>query len=130
MFVMENITDKAWYKQAVGYDNKWFYYYDQPYFDEVTGDLCATVIRHVHLKDGREGCFAADLFLADCQSKLNEVQVYETGGAMMVTKSGLILSYRDDPSLCGSNIADTGDALLTACAVPRRGCFRLAGSAV
>ena len=47
-FTLEGVTEKAWYKEALGYDNTWFYYYDVPYFDEVTGDLCATVIRHVH----------------------------------------------------------------------------------
>jgi methyl-accepting chemotaxis protein len=108
-YVMENVTEKAWYKEAVGYDNSWFYYYDQPYFDDVTGDLCATVIRHVHLKDGREGCFAADLFLAKAQEKLNSVELYETGGAMMITKGGLILTYRDDPSLCGKNASELSD---------------------
>lgn len=113
-YVMENVTSRAWYAEAVGYDNSWFYFYDQPYFDEVTGDLCATVIRHVHLKDGREGCFAADLFMSNAQKTLNEVQLYETGGAMMITKSGLILSYRDDPSLCGQNIADLTDQPLLA----------------
>lgn len=112
-FTMEGITEKAWYKQALGYDNTWFYYYDVPYFDEVTGDLCATVIRHVHLQDGREGCFAADLMLSTAQETLNEVTLYETGGAMMVTAEGLILTYRDDPSLCGTKIADNaGNAFL------------------
>ena len=116
-FVMENITAHAWYQQALGYDNSWFYFYDQPYFDEVTGDLCATVIRHIHLKDGREGCFAADLFLAKAQKTLNEVQLYQTGGAMMITKSGLILSYRDDQSYNGKTIEEVGDnALLSAIA--------------
>ena len=108
-YVMENVTARAWYQQAIGYDNSWFYYYDQPYFDDVTGDLCATVIRHVHLKDGREGCFAADLFLAKPQERLNMVTLYETGGAMMVTADGLLLSYREDPSLCGTNVADLPD---------------------
>ena len=108
-YVMENVTAHAWYQQAIGYDNSWFYYYDQPYFDDVTGDLCATVIRHVHLKDGREGCFAADLFLAKPQERLNKVTLYETGGAMMVTTDGLLLSYREDPSLCGTNVADLPD---------------------
>ena len=108
-FTMEGITEKAWYKQALGYDNSWFYFYDQPYFDEVTGALCATVIRHVHLKDGREGCFAADLMMGSSQEKLNEVQLYETGGAMMVTAAGMILSYRDDASLVGTNLADSPD---------------------
>ncbi len=116
-YVLEGVTEKAWYKEALGYDNKWFYHYDVPYFDNVTGDLCDTVIRHVHLKDGRQGCFAADLFMADTQSKLNEVKVNETGGAMMITKGGLILTYRDDPSLCGTNISDiTDQPLLTSIA--------------
>jgi methyl-accepting chemotaxis protein len=108
-FTMENITEKAWYKEAVSYDNSWFYYYDVPYFDEVTGDLCATVIRHVHLKDGREGCFAADLMMAGAQEQLNGVQLYETGGAMMITEQGLVLTYKDDPSVCGKNISEISD---------------------
>ncbi len=108
-FQMDAITEKSWYKQAMGYDNSWFYFYDQPYFDTVTGQLCATVIRHIHLKDGREGCFAADLFLDDAQKSLNDVKLYETGGAMMLTASGLILTYRDDPSLCGKNVSELGD---------------------
>jgi methyl-accepting chemotaxis protein len=108
-FTMEGITEKAWYKQALEYDNTWFYYYNVPYFDEVTGDLCATVIRHVHLQDGREGCFAADLMLGTAQETLDAVSLYKTGGAMMVTSQGLILTYRDDPSLCGSVIEDTTD---------------------
>ena len=108
-YVMEDVTSHGWYVEAVGYDNSWFYYYDQPYFDAVTGELCATVIRHVHLKDGREGCFAADLFMANTQKQLNEVAVYQSGGAMMITKSGLILSFKDDPSLCGKNISEVTD---------------------
>ena len=108
-YVMENVTSRGWYVEAVGYDNSWFYYYDQPYFDDVTGELCATVIRHVHLKDGREGCFAADLFMSDSQKKLNEVEVYQSGGAMMITKGGTILSFKDDPSLCGKNISEVTD---------------------
>ncbi|MCR5544948.1 MAG: methyl-accepting chemotaxis protein [Lachnospiraceae bacterium] len=101
-------TEKAWYLEALTYDNNWLYYYDVPYFDTATGNLCATVIRHVHLKDGREGCFAADLMMATAQQSLGEVQLYDTGKAMMVTEDGLILSYEDD-SLCGANISDNAD---------------------
>ena len=113
-YVYNNVTEAAWYKEAVAYDNSWFYYYSDPYFDDITGDLCATVIRHIHLKDGREGCFAADLFLANAQKKLNEVEAYGSGGAMMITKGGLILSYKDDPSLCGQKVADLSDQPLLA----------------
>ncbi len=108
-FSIENITQNVMYVEAVQYTNSWFYYYDEPYFDTVTGALCSSVLRHVHLQDGREGCFAADLMLSNAQEKLNEVELYKTGGAMMVTASGLILSYKDDPSLCGSNVADVPD---------------------
>lgn len=108
-FQMEGITEKPWYTQSLGYDNSWFYFYDVPYFDTVTGDLCATVIRHIHLKDGREGCFAADLFLAGSQESLNQIKLYETGGAMLLTPQGLILSYRDDPSLNGKNVSELSD---------------------
>lgn len=106
---MESITQKPWYIEALTYDNSWFYYYDVPYFDTVTGYLCATVIRHVHLKDGREGCFAADLMLSTAQETLDSVKLYETGGAMMVTGDGMILTYGADSSYCGSNVSDITD---------------------
>ncbi|MCR5776039.1 MAG: methyl-accepting chemotaxis protein [Lachnospiraceae bacterium] len=106
---LEGITQKPWYTEALSYDNSWFYYYDVPYFDIATGDLCATVIRHVHLLDGREGCFAADLMLASSQTTLDSVQLYKTGGAMMVTSEGLILSYGKAPDYCGQNISDIAD---------------------
>ncbi|MCR5416875.1 MAG: methyl-accepting chemotaxis protein [Pseudobutyrivibrio sp.] len=107
-FTMEGITEKPWYKEALGYDNTWFYYYDVPYFDNVTGELCSTVIRHVHLKDGREGCFACDIMMGTIQETLNSIQLYKTGGAMMVTTDGLILTYKDT-EVCGTNIADNTD---------------------
>lgn len=104
-FQMDGITEKAWYIQAMGYDNSWFYYYNVPYFDTVTGELCATVVRHVKLKDGREGCFACDLFMGTIQNTLNDVKLYQSGGVMMITSEGLILTY-SDTSVCGTTIAD------------------------
>ncbi|MBR1571912.1 MAG: methyl-accepting chemotaxis protein [Lachnospiraceae bacterium] len=101
-------SEKAWYKEAMAYTDKYFYYYDVPYFDSATGDLCSTVQRHVHLKDGREGVFVADLMMSSAQSKLNEVQLYDTGKAMMVTSDGLILSY-EDASVCGQKIEEIED---------------------
>ena len=108
-YSIEDCTENVMYKAAMQYTNSWFYYYDVPYFDKVTGALCASVIRHVHLKDGREGAFAADLFLSFSQEALNNVKVYDTGGAMMVTSQGLILTYRDNPEVCGTLIADNAD---------------------
>ncbi|WP_029674408.1 methyl-accepting chemotaxis protein [Butyrivibrio sp. VCB2006] len=114
-YVIDNVTDNVMYKEAMTFTNKWFYYYDVPYFDSVTGELCASVMRKVQLLDGREGAFAADLMLNSVQESLNKVELYQTGGAMMVTSQGQILSYRDDPSLCGSNISELADnAFLTA----------------
>ena len=49
------------------------------------------------------------LMLSAAQSTLNEITLYDTGGAMMITTEGLILTYRDDPSLCGTSIADNAD---------------------
>ena len=108
-YVMENVTNNVMYKEADTYTNSWFYFYDQPYFDTITGDLCASVMRKVTLKDGRTGCFAADLMLSSAQEKLNKIQLYKTGGALMITSQGLILSYKDDPSLNGTNVADLAD---------------------
>ena len=96
-----DVSQKAWYKEAMGYTNKYFYYYDQPYFDNATGKLCATVQRHVHLKDGREGAFVADLMIGSVQKKL------------MVTTDGMVLSY-DKKDACGKNLKDLkNDAILT-----------------
>lgn len=99
---------KAWYTEAMGYTNSWFYFYDVPYFDTVTNELCATVQRKVTLKDGRVGVFDADLMMGNVQNVLNEVKLYDSGRAMMVTTDGLILSY-EDLSMCGTNIADYPD---------------------
>jgi methyl-accepting chemotaxis protein len=101
-------TEKAWYLEAMDYTNSWFYYYDVPYFDTAAGQLCATVQRHVQMKDGREGVFDADLMMGSIQEILNQVQLYETGKAIMITTSGLILSY-PDTSMCGTNVADYPD---------------------
>ncbi|MBQ1597938.1 MAG: methyl-accepting chemotaxis protein [Lachnospiraceae bacterium] len=98
-------TQKPWYKEAMGYTNAYYYYYDKPYFDKATGDLCSTVQRHVHLKDGREGVVVADLMMSDVQKLLSEVKLYDSGKAMMVTSEGMILSY-SDKKLNGSNIKE------------------------
>ncbi|MCR5581802.1 MAG: methyl-accepting chemotaxis protein [Pseudobutyrivibrio sp.] len=103
------VTEKEWFKQGMGYDNTWFYYYDQPYFDAATGDLCATVIRHIHLKDGREGVFCADLILTSLQQQLSEIQLYKTGGCMMTTAEGQILVYKDT-DVCGTLISDNSSS--------------------
>ena len=99
------VTEKGWYNEGITYDNKWFYYYDQPYFDAATGDLCTTVIRHIHLQDGRDGVFASDLLLTSFQTKLNEISIYNSGGCVLVTTEGQILSHKDT-SVCGENLAD------------------------
>ncbi|MBE5831133.1 MAG: methyl-accepting chemotaxis protein [Butyrivibrio sp.] len=107
-YAIEDCTDNVMYKEAMTYTNSWFYYYDVPYFDTVTGGLCASVIRHIHLKDGREGAFAADMFLSSVQEELGNVQIYQTGGAMMITGQGLLLTYKN-AEVCGQNVADIKD---------------------
>ncbi len=108
-YSIEDCTDNVMYKEAMTYTNSWFYYYDVPYFDTVTGDLCASVIRRVHLKDGREGAFAADMFLSGIQEELDGVQLYNTGGVLMITSQGLLLTYKDNKEVCGQNVADIAD---------------------
>jgi methyl-accepting chemotaxis protein len=101
---MEGVTQTEWYIQAISYTNSWFYFYDEPYFDSVTGALCATVVRHVHLQDGREGCFTADFMLKKASDTLDSIELYKTGGAMMMNTSGLILTYKDTPNLAGNYV--------------------------
>jgi len=108
------VTEKEWYIEGMKNDNSWFYYAGEPYFDAATGDLCATVVRHIHLQDGREGVFASDLTLTSLQQQLNEISLYKTGGCIMVTGTGQILSYKDT-SICGTNINDnSSDKFLNA----------------
>ncbi|MBR1440835.1 MAG: methyl-accepting chemotaxis protein [Lachnospiraceae bacterium] len=97
-----------WYQQVIGNTNSYFYFYDEPYFDSDTGNLCATVIRHITLKDGREGVLAADLMLAASQEVLNSVQIYKSGRAMMVTASGQVLCY-ENAAACGHLVEETPD---------------------
>ena len=108
----KDVRESAWYQQGMGYDNSYYYYYDVPYFDSDTGDLCATVIRHVHLKDGREGTVASDLMMAASQEYLNGVSVFETGRAAMITSEGLILSC-ENADYCGLSTDETEDAFYT-----------------
>lgn len=105
-------TQSKWYKQGISYDNAYFYYYDEPYFDEDTGKLCSTVIRHVHLKDGREGVFACDLMMESIQTALSKVKFYNTGRVMMVTKKGMILA-NPTSGLNGKTLKESKDPLYT-----------------
>jgi len=110
----KDIRETGWYKQGMQYSDSYFYFYDEPYFDADTGDLCATVVRHVNLKDGREGVFAADLMMATAGEYLDSVQIYNEGHAMMMTEDGMVLSYING-DVCGQNVADiTDDKLLAA----------------
>jgi methyl-accepting chemotaxis protein len=109
-----NVLTTKWYQQGMGYNDSYFYYYDVPYFDSATGNLCATVIRHVKLKDGREGVIAADLMMETAQKYLNSVKVLDSGKAMMTTGNGMILSY-SNKKICGKTLASQKkDKLLTA----------------
>ena len=104
-----DVRETAWYQQGMGYSNTYYYFYDVPYFDSDTGDLCATVIRHIHLKDGREGVLASDLMMAAAQEYLNNVSIFDNGRAVMITSEGLILSS-PNADWCGMTIEETGDA--------------------
>ncbi|SET24117.1 methyl-accepting chemotaxis protein [Pseudobutyrivibrio sp. C4] len=105
-----DIREKPWYQEGIAYTDSYYYFYDVPYFDLNTGNLCATVLRHVHLKDGREGVIAADLMMSACQDYLNSVTLYGTGRAMMATSQGLILSA-EDTAMCGQNLVDVDNKL-------------------
>ena len=105
----KDVRESAWYQQGMGYDNSYYYFYDVPYFDSDTGDLCATVVRHVHMKDGREGVVASDLMMAACQAYLNEISIYGSGRALMITADGMILSS-PKTEWCGLTLEETEDA--------------------
>ncbi|MQN00952.1 MAG: methyl-accepting chemotaxis protein [Lachnospiraceae bacterium] len=108
-----DVTTMSWYKQGMSYNNKYFYYSGEPYFDDDTKKLCTTVIRHVHLKDGREGVFACDLMIESIQKSLKKITFYNTGHVMMVTKKGMILANPTD-SLNGKTLTKSNDPLFKA----------------
>lgn len=95
--------NEEWYLEGMSYPNNWFYFWDVPYFDAITGDLCATVQRKVTLRDGRQGVFLADFMMGTFQEQLDAIQLYDTGKAMMITADGLVLSY-EEKGFCGFTI--------------------------
>ncbi len=106
----KDIRETNWYKQGIAYDNSYYYFYDVPYFDASTGDLCATVVRHIHPKGMADGVIASDLMMKSSQEYLNGISIYGTGHAIMITGQGMILSA-PNTEWCGQNIADVGDTL-------------------
>ena len=95
--------EQEWYLEGMSYPNSWFYFWDVPYFDAITGDLCATVQRKVKLKDGREGVFLADFMMGTFQEQVDAISLYDTGKAMIVTQGELVLSY-EEKGFCGFTI--------------------------
>nr|MCR5373926.1 methyl-accepting chemotaxis protein [Lachnospiraceae bacterium] len=100
---------EAWYLEGMSYPNNWFYFWDVPYFDAITGDLCATVQRKVKLKDGREGVFLADFMMGTFQEQVDAIKLYDTGKAMIVTQGELVLSY-EEKGFCGFTIDEILEA--------------------
>ena len=97
------VTEKNWYLQGLNADE--FEIYDVPYFDSDTGDLCATYIKHVKLKDGRDGVVASDFMLNGIQQIIDESEVVGDGNAIVVSDDGLILCYPNEKVL-GMNISE------------------------
>lgn len=95
--------NEAWYLEAMAYPNSWFYFWDVPYFDAITGDLCATVQRKVKLRDGRTGVFLSDFMMGTFQQEIDNISLYDTGKAMMITDEELVLSY-EEKGFCGFTV--------------------------
>ncbi|MCR4695211.1 MAG: methyl-accepting chemotaxis protein [Pseudobutyrivibrio sp.] len=103
------VTEKEWYLLALSQSDEGLYLYDVPYFDKASGALCATYVRHINFKDGREGALCSDLMMSSIQSYLNEVTFLDCGKAMLVTGDGMILSY-ENPEIAGTYLADQTDS--------------------
>lgn len=101
-------TQSDWYKYGMSQTDSYFYYYDEPYMDEDSGKLCATVVRHIKLADGREGVFAADLMLEPIQEIMSKVKFYDSGRAMLITKKGMLLSSNIDQKNAGKTLKEAG----------------------
>ena len=97
------VTEKNWYQQ--GLDAEEFELYDVPYFDSDTGDLCATYIKHVKLKDGRDAVIASDFMLNGVQAIIDSTEVVGNGNAIVISEDGLILCYPNEKVL-GKNISE------------------------
>ncbi len=102
-------TGQDYFLEAMAYPNSWFYFWDVPYFDASTGGLCSTVQRKVTLRDGRVGVFIADLMMSSFQTTIDNISLYDTGKAMIITKSGQVLCYSDQ-DICGYTVDEIIEA--------------------
>ena len=91
-------TDRTWYKGAAENPGKIFV--TEPYVDAAGHGLCFTV--SMMLSD-RDTVIALDFNFSSAQKSIDKLNIDNDRTALIVTKDGLIIGYRDE-SLVGENL--------------------------
>ena len=92
------VTDRTWYKGAAQNPGKIFV--TEPYLDAAGHGLCFTV--SMMLSD-RNTVIALDFNFSSAQKSINKLDIDNNRTALIVTKDGMIIGYRDK-SLVGENL--------------------------
>lgn len=99
-------TARDWYVDAVG--KKGAIAVGVPYVDAANGDLVITVSRAVMSGDNVLGVVAVDLNIDRMVSKIEEIQIGESGYVYVVSKDGDIVLHKD-ADMIGKSMKDNVD---------------------
>ncbi len=84
--------------------------YGDPYLDLVTNKVVTSVSTPVMNPDGTvKGVLAADIQLSEVTNKINEVKVGESGYAIIMTNTGVIVAHPDVEQIGKNGLTDLGD---------------------
>ncbi len=103
-----NMYEKAWYVKGLESGEVRFW---DTYFNASTGQYAVGVSGQLKDKRGNvRGVVAADVELGEISKLVQQVQIQETGGCLLVDNASLkILGFRD-PELVGKQLGEAGEA--------------------
>lgn len=86
-----NPTEQAWYQQAVEAEGETVW--TEPYNDEGTGEMVITSARAFYDNSELVGVFALDVSIDTLLTMINEVEIGETGYALLMDDTGNYLAH-------------------------------------
>ena len=95
------ITEKDWYKQAVGSEE---FVFGDPYVDSNTGDLVVSASRETTLTDGRKGVLSIDMFLSGIVDETASLKPLGSGTTLLFYNDYILSFYQ--PELNGSTVSE------------------------
>ncbi len=98
---------RPWYGAAVALGQT---AYGDPYVDLVTNKVVTSVSTPIMNADGSvKGVLAADVQLSEVTNKINEVKIGESGYALIMTNTGVIVAHPDQEQIGKNGLTDLGD---------------------